>query len=241
MTMLKHSLRLCAFAREIFLAIIILASPVFATRIERRIDSWKPTHYLVNITLDDKLSEITSASTRVYVKILKPTRVIDLDFGDLTVDHVTLDSKPVKFTHADSKLVVDLPSPGKVGDSVVLTIDYHGKPKDGLILTKDKDGTPSAVGDNWPNRVHHWIPALDHPSAKATVTFNITAPAGQEVVANGRLDHVETTASGFRTWTYSESVPIPPYCMIIAVGQFATLALGQREPTDISFYVPQSE
>jgi len=240
MTMLKHSLRLCAFAREIFLAIIILASPVFATRIERRIDSWKPTHYLVNITLDDKLSEITSASTRVYVKILKPTRVIDLDFGDLTVDHVTLDSKPVKFTHADSKLVVDLPSPGKVGDSVVLTIDYHGKPKDGLILTKDKDGTPSAVGDNWPNRVHHWIPALDHPSAKATVTFNITAPAGQEVVANGRLDHVENSG-GQRTWTFSEGAPIPPYCMIIAVGQFAREVPSQSSVTPLSYYVPRSE
>ena len=65
------------------------------------------------------------------------------------------------------------------------------------------------MGDNWPDRVHR-IPVLDHPSAKATITFNITAPAGQEVVANGRLDHVETTASGQRTWTYSEGVPIPP-------------------------------
>ena len=109
---------------------------------------------------------------------------------------------------------------------LTLTVDYHGKPKDGLILTNDKDGKPAAVGDNWPDRVHHWIPTLDHPSAKATVTFNITAPAGQEVVANGRLDHVETTASGQRTWTYSEGVPIPPYCMIIAVGQFAQCRAG---------------
>ena len=124
---------------------------------------------------------------------------------------------------------------------MVLAVEYHGKPKDGLILTKDKDGNPAAVGDNWPNRVHHWIPTIDHPSAKATVTFNITAPANQEVVANGKLDHVETTASGQRTWTYSEGVPIPPYCMIIAVGQFAKVAPVERAVTPLSYYVPLSE
>jgi len=235
------SLRLCVFAGEIFLAIIILASAAFATRVERSIDSWEPKHYLVNITLDDKLSEITSASARVDVAILKPTRVIDLDFGELTVERVTLDSQPLKFTHETGKLLVDLPGPAKAGDSIGLTVDYHGKPKDGLVLTADKDGHPAAVGDNWPNRVHHWIPSFDHPSAKATVTFNITAPAGQEVVANGRLDHVETTANGQRTWTYTESAPIPPYCMIIAVGQFARVEPVLRALTPLSYYVPLSE
>ncbi len=110
-----------------------------------------------------------------------------------------------------------------------------------MILTNDKDGKPSAVGDNWPNRVHHWIPTLDHPSAKATITFNITAPAREEVVANGRLDHVETTATGQRTWTFSEGVPIPPYCMIIAVGQFARVEPAQSSVTPVSYYVTQSE
>ena len=82
---------------------------------------------------------------------------------------------------------------------------------------------------------------LDHPSAKATITFNITAPAREEVVANGRLDHVETTANGQRTWTYSEGVPIPPYCMIIGVGQFAKVEAGESALTPLSYYVPLSE
>jgi aminopeptidase N len=233
-------LGLCAFARVI-LSFALLFSTALAARVERLIDTWRPTHYLVNITLDDKLTEITAASVRIDVKILKPTRVIDLDFGELTVDRVTLNSQSLKFTHADGKLLIDLPGQARVGDTVALTVDYHGKPKDGLILTADKDGHASAVGDNWPNRVHHWIPSFDHPSGKATVTFNITAPAGQEVVANGRLDHVATTANGQRTWTYTEGVPIPPYCMIIAVGQFARMDSAQPAITPLSYYVPLSE
>ena len=235
------SLRLCAFAGKFLLAIIILASPAFATRVERQIDSWKPEHYLVNITLNENLSEITSASTRIDVKILKPTRLIDLDFGELNVDKVTMNSNALKFTHDNGKLLIDLSEAASPGQSIALTVEYHGKPKDGLILTKDKDNHPSAVGDNWPNRVHHWIPSFDHPSAKATVTFNITAPAGEEVVANGKLDQVESGANNQRTWTYTEGMPIPPYCMVIAVGHFARVESTARAITPLSYYVPLSE
>jgi len=237
---LFRPLRRRAVARVVFVLLLCFSSSL-AARVERLIDTWRPTHYLVNVTLNDQLSEITSASARVDVRILKPTRVIDFDFGELTVDRVTLSSKPLEFTHKDGKLLVTLSEVAQSGASLTLTIDYHGKPKDGLILTKDKDGNAAAVGDNWPNRVHHWIPALDHPSAKATITFNITAPANQEVVANGKLDHVETTATGQRTWTYSEGVPIPPYCMIIAVGQFAKVEPTERAVTPLSYYVPLSE
>src|ERR1041385_136503 len=232
------SLRLYAFAREIFLVIIVLASPAFATRVERQIDSWKPENYVVNLTLNDSLSEITSASTRINVKILKPTRVIDLDFGELSVDRVTMNSTSLDFKHENGKLLINLPVTAVRDQSIALTVEYHGKPKDGLILTKDKDGHPAAVGDNWPNRVHHWIPSFDHPSAKATVTFNITAPAAEEVVANGKLDRVETTANGQRTWTYTEGVPIPSYCMGIGVGQFARFQPTERTATPLSYYVP---
>ncbi len=213
----------------------------FAVRVERLIDAWQPKHYAINITLNDQLSEIVSATARIDVLVLKPTTLIDLDFGELTIDAVTVDSKPATFTRRDGKLIIKLSEQSTPGTRTQILVAYHGKPKDGLILTADKDGKPSAVGDNWPNRVHHWIPALDHPSAKATVTFNITAPAGNEVVANGRLDHVQTTANGSRTWTYSEGVPIPPYCMIIGVGQFARFEPQEHSVTPLSFYVPQSD
>ena len=216
-------------------------STAFAIRVERLIDTWRPEHYQVNITLNDQLSEITSASTQISILVLKPTQVIDLDFGDLTMDKVSLNSVPVPFTHQGGKLVINLPQRVNAGARLVVTVDYHGKPKDGVVLTPDKDGKPTAIGDNWPDRVHHWIPTLDHPSAKTTVTFNVTASAREEVVANGRLDHVETNANGQRTWTYTEGSPIPPYCMIIGVGEFARVEPLPMKLIPISYYVAQSE
>lgn len=223
------------------LLLLVLSSIAFATRVERLIDSWQPKHYVVNLTLNEQLSEFVTASARIDVLVLKRTALIDLDFGELETKSVTVDSKPVLFTHKNARLEIKLAEPANPGTKLVVEIAYQGRPKDGLIMTTDKDGKPSAVGDNWPNRVHHWIPTLDHPSAKATITFNITAPAREEVVANGRLNQVQTTANGTRTWTYSQSVPIPPYCMIIAVGQFTRLEPGGRTPIPISYYVPGSD
>jgi aminopeptidase N len=152
--------------KSVLSVVLLLCSSALAARVERVIDTWRPTHYLVNITLNDQLSEITSASVRIYATILKPTRAIDLDFGELKVNRVSINGKEVSFTHQNGKLLFTLAEDATPGTSLVLGVDYQGKPKDGLILTTDKDGKPAVIGDNWPDRVHHWIPTLDHPSAR---------------------------------------------------------------------------
>jgi len=228
---------------KLFVAVLIFTCvpSVFGARIERTVDTWKPVHYQVNIKLDSQLTQIESATTCVDIVAIKRLSMIDLDFGDLTIDTVSVDDRTVPFTHKSERIVINLAGPVNAGTKISVAITYHGKPKDGLILSPDKDGKAAAVGDNWPNRVHHWIPSLDHPSAKASVTFNITASANNLVVANGSLDHVETTAEGNRTWTYTEEAPIPPYCMIIGAGQFNKSEPLHSSLTPLSIYVPGSD
>jgi aminopeptidase N len=120
-------------------------------------------------------------------------------------------------------------------------VNYSGRPKDGLILKEDKAGKPSATGDNWPDRVHNWIPCLDHPSAKATVRFTVTAPARDLVVANGQLAAKRDNTDNTRTWVYTENVPIPPYCMIVGVGEYALSEPQQSALTPLFYYVPQTD
>jgi aminopeptidase N len=222
--------------------VLLLSSYVLATRHERLIEGWRPTHFNVSIKLDDRLTQISRARTEITIEVLRDQlTVIDLDFGELDVDGVSVDGVPAKFDRSPGRLNVQLSRPVNKGNRVVVSVDYHGKPKDGLILTNDKDGMASATGDNWPDRVHHWIPCLDHPSAKATVTFTITAPVRELVVANGRFDRVRADSPGSRTWTYKESVPIPAYCMVIAVGEYAKSQPTSPAITPLSYYVPQSD
>jgi aminopeptidase N len=221
--------------------ILSCATQAVAIRHERLIDSWKPLNYNVSITFDDKLNEITSARAEITIASLKDTlSQIDLDFGEMPVDSVTVNNQAAPYERSRDRLNIKLSKATRKGTSLLIVVAYHGKPRDGLVLTVDKAGKPSALGDNWPDRVHHWIPCLDHPAAKATVTFSITVPARNLVVANGKLDGVENTSNTTRTWSYTESEPIPPYCMIIAVGDFARLEPA-REVTPLAYYVPTTD
>jgi len=241
MTLSRIRLRL---SRILLLAIILLTvvGVAICARRERLIDRWKPIHYNVSIHLNESLTEITSAKTEVSLVILKDNVTeIDFDFGRMSITAVTLNGEVVPYERGDGRLNVKPVKALSRNSRVVVAVSYHGKPADGLILAVDKTGRPSAVGDNWPNRVHHWIPSLDHPSAKATVKFNVTAPARTNVVANGRLDQILTTSSTTKTWSFTQSVPIPPYCMIIAVGEFAQVVPPQQDITPLAYYVPLTE
>src|SRR5258705_4432031 len=230
-----------ALASLLELLSLCFVAPAFAARTERLIDDWKPTHYKVALTFNETLTEITSARAEITILCLKDSlSQIDLDFGELPLDAVTVNNRSTPYQRSSGLITIKLSQRMRQGTSLLVAVSYHGKPKDGLVLTLDKAGKPSAVGDNWPDRSHHWFPCLDHPSAKATVTFSITAPTNDLVVANGKLDRVENSSSTTRTWTYTESVPIPPYCMIIAVGDFA-LVEPPAETTLLAYYVPQTD
>src|SRR5436305_1448615 len=230
--------------RFAFLSLLLLTtySLALAERHERLVDSWRPVHYDIALALNDQLTEITNARALISVQILKgPLNVLDLDFGTMTVDSVTVGNTTARFEQSSGKLNVQLPQTANSNDKLTVTVNYHGQPKDGLVLAKDKAGKPSATGDNWPDRVHNWIPCLDHPSAKATVNFTVTAPAREIVVANGELTATRVNTDATRTWTYTESRPIPPYCMIVAVAEYAESEPQTKTLTPLRYYVPQTD
>jgi aminopeptidase N len=225
----------------VFCFVLVSFSSILAARHERLIDSWKPLNYNVTIAFNEQLSEIASARVAITVLAVKDLSTIDLDFGDLPIDSVMVDGITTPFSRTPGRLNVKLARSIARDARAVVVVSYHGLPKDGLMLNRDKAGKPSAVGDNWPDRVHQWIPCLDHPSAKAPVTFTVTAPATDTVVANGQLDHVVNSSPTNRTWTYKEAAPIPPYCMIVAVGDFAEIKMAEAPITPLTYYVPQPD
>jgi aminopeptidase N len=110
--------------------------------------------------------------------------------------------------------------------------------QDGLIVSTDSAGRWMAFGDNWPNRARHWIPSVDHPSDKATVTWTVIAPADRKVVANGTLveeallpqqedpDGHAGAPIAMRRTRWREGNPIATYLMVIAAGPLVEHSLG---------------
>src|ERR1051325_1461322 len=162
------------------LVLFALASS-FAQRVERTVTTWRPLHYDIDIAFDDQLTEFKSARAHITVEVLAQRLAkIDFDFGDLPIDSVTVRGKTTRTERSAETLNVFLPQTATRGQKLDVTIAYHGHPKDGMVFAKDRDVNAAATGDNWPTRVHYWIPALDHPSAKATVSFAVSAPQRYE-------------------------------------------------------------
>ncbi|MFD2144179.1 M1 family aminopeptidase [Mucilaginibacter antarcticus] len=76
-------------------------------------------------------------------------------------------------------------------------------------------------GDNWPNRAHNWLPCVDEPADKASVSFTVTAPDHYQVVANG-VKGIETALPGqLKITRWSETAQLPTKVMVIGVAEFA--------------------
>lgn len=238
----KIRLQLFSRSAQIILLTVFLLTFVWAQRHERLIDSWQPTHFDVNLVFDYGLSQINSATTEVTVLVRQNDLTkIDFDFGKMPVSAVKINNEIARFAQHDEKLDVYLTQPAAKDSQLKISVTYSGKPQDGLILTKDRYGNPSAVGDNWADRVHYWIPCLDHPSAKASVKFTVTASSINAVVANGVLESSKDNSDATKTWVYTENKPVSPYNMVVAVGKFANATMKTNAPIPISYYVPNSD
>jgi aminopeptidase N len=143
-----------------------------------------------------------------------------LDLVDsLRVRAVYVNGERVRASHASNSLDVPLPASG--GDTVRVRIVYDGRVSDGLVVRKDDKGRWTWFGDNWPDRTRQWLPTIDHPSDKATVSWTVRAAEGNVVVANGApLGANHITAGGRRLLEtrWRETKPIPSYLMVIAAG-----------------------
>jgi aminopeptidase N len=186
--------------------------------------------YALTIDLPDSGATIR-ANALLSVTRTGKTDTLVLDLLDLDVDRVSVDGRVVKFTRLPETIVIPLPRKG--GKQYKVSIDYGGTVIDGLIVRKDSLGRWTYFGDNWPNRARHWIPSIDHPSDKATVTWRVRAPVGRTVVANGKLVSSRPIRDGAgrerveSVWRESRRIPV--YLMVIAGAPLEEFDLGETD------------
>src|SRR5439155_6140435 len=127
-----------------FFVALVLITPALAQRRQRLIDTWKPLHYDVAITLNDQISEIARAQTTITAQILKDdVSMIDLDSGPLPIDAVTIGVQPARFERKPELLDVFFDHAAHAGDKFTIVVTYHGRPTDDLVFAPDRDVNPS--------------------------------------------------------------------------------------------------
>ena len=193
--------------------------------------------YLIRLELKDAGNEITGDTTVLLAFNEENVKNVTFDFAGLAVDAVSDDDREATFARAGDRLDVQLAGTRHRGEQCRIRIRYHGSPKDGLFIKANKFGDRAAFADNWPNRAHHWFPAIDHPYDKATVEFFVTAPDRYDVIANGALVETTHNPNGTRLTHWREAVAIPTYCMVIGATEFAIINAGASGGTALSYYL----
>ncbi len=202
-------------------------------------------HYTLELVLPDTGTLIFGRTT-ARIALVAPRRdTLPLDLTGLAVDTVKGGGAPVGYDYAAGKLRIGVPPGMRVGDTLLVEVQYHGHPKDGLIVGGNVHGDPSAFADDWPNRARFWFPCIDHPSDKATVDMWVGAPRAWAVVANGAqlpADRPLTTGWDARFeagrsdrtvvhWVTRER--IPTYTMVVGAARFARLPLTDGHATPV--------
>ncbi len=175
-------------------------------------------HYDFLVALPDSGSVI-QVSAWIVFRRSPGADTIDLQLVDMSIDSVAQSQRSTPFTYDGRKIRVPL-ARGSRTDTIF--VSYHGVPRDGLIIGTNARGRRSIFADNWPERAQYWLPTVDHPSDKATVAIDVTAPASWRVVANGvgnrRREVFRVDGRMNRPW--AETHPIPTYTMVIGAGEF---------------------
>ncbi|KAH9263524.1 hypothetical protein BASA83_013080 [Batrachochytrium salamandrivorans] len=97
--------------------------------------------------------------------------------------------------------------------------DVPSKPYTGF-----PDRVLHAITDHETERARYWLPIVDLPAIRTTLSFAITAPEAYLAYANGSFDGETVDATNHtRTTKYSLKTPCPSYLICVAVGDFVTV------------------
>jgi aminopeptidase N len=229
------SSRLGAQARDAADVVVEAARSFLPTDGYQRRTAVDILHYDIGINLPSNGRSIRGEVGILFEVLERESRVLPLDFAKLTIDSVKVDGAPVTFRQQGERLTLDLP-PLKRGARAEAVVWYRGEPADGLFLQKNRHGNRAVFSDNWPNRAHHWFPCVDHPSDKATVDFEVEAPASMDVVAPGVRRELVPSGEGRNRSRWSMSAEIPTYTMVIGAADFAIQEAGVVDGTEVTHW-----
>ena len=200
-------------------------------------------HYEFQIAVSDSSNEIHGIS-KIQIHFLKNQTEFTLDLVQKDADgkgmevlDIVKNGAKIPYEQSGEQLIIRPNQAILTKDTQIYTIQYKGIPKDGLIIAKNKHGDRTFFGDNWPNRAHHWLPCIDHPSDKAMVDFKITAPDHYQVVANGIQIETVNLDDERRLTYWQETVPLPMKVAVFGAARFGVQHIGEIQNIPISSWI----
>jgi aminopeptidase N len=167
----------------------------------------------------------------------------NLDFHGLDVSNVTVNDSRADFKRVADELVVTPVEALSQGQTFSVVVAYSGIPDPVVDASFPGDGigwkydqtTIFVVSE--PSGAMNWYPVNNHPTDKATYTFEITVPEPYIVAANGLLKN-ETDNGDTKTYLWEATTPMASYLATVNIGMFQVVIEEGPDGLPIRNYFP---
>jgi aminopeptidase N len=180
-------------------------------------------HYTIDLYVPMDRNFINGATT-ITARAVHDLTAFNLDFVGLEVLEVQVNGSPAEFTRERRELSITPSEPLVEGDEFLVRVEYNGSPF--TVITPQvgwsdgwnfRDGRVIVASE--PAGSATWYPVNDHPTDKATYTFNITVPSPYVAVANGELIATEEVADNL-TYSWEMRQPMASYLAGLQIDLF---------------------
>jgi hypothetical protein len=175
-------------------------------------------HYLLDVRYTPQTDTLAGTAT-ITAKATQNLSSFNLDFEGMTVRSITVDGRPAAWSRSGGELTVTPRHGLRKGSKYRTVVRYDGVPAtlpDGSGFIHTDDG---AVVIGQPDVAATWYPVNDHPTDKASYTFEVSVPAGLEAISNGVLES-KRTRHGWTTWVWDAKEPMASYLTTATIGEF---------------------
>ena len=187
----------------------------------------RPSHYDVAFTPDpDKMA--FTASVKIAIAVLEPTKVVTLQAADLTFAKASIagiGDAQIKVDDEAQTASFTFDKPLAKGQ-YVLTIDYAGKiytQAAGLFALnyETETGKKRAIYTQFENSdARRFIPSWDEPSYKATFSVEAVVPTGQLALGNMPIEKSTDLGGGKTRVKFATSPKMSTYLLFFGLGEF---------------------
>jgi len=144
----------------------------------------------------------------------------------MTIDQLQVDGLDATYSlEYLSDLTVDLNEILNLGDSAVVSIDYHGIPVQsgplGALFWSQHLGETVVASLSEPEGARSWWPCKDVPWDKATARMVWTVPDNWTATGNGLLESISTPEPGLKSYEWIENYPITTYLIAASATNYS--------------------
>ncbi len=139
---------------------------------------------------------------------------IQLDSGELKINSVSMNGRPLRFEQQQATVSIAFDAPLKRDEQAALKITYTGTPPYGLEFAPGRSEVYTIFSTS------QWMPSVDAPDERATLSLSVTLPNDLLATGSGRTLPARTLADGRIEHRWRLDTPMPGYVYGFAAGRY---------------------